>query len=65
MFGPKVGGWPEKGCGGCSFVADQISYLDHIHARDITFAMVSAVTALKPSAQHRSGARRAITSPMS
>ena len=43
MFGPKVGGWPERGCVSCSFVADQISYLDHIHARDITFAMVSAV----------------------
>lgn len=43
MFGPKVDGWPEKGCPGCSFVADQISHLDHIHARDITFAMVSAV----------------------
>jgi predicted dithiol-disulfide oxidoreductase (DUF899 family) len=42
MFGPKVNGWPEKGCVGCSFVADQISHLDHIHARDITFAMVSA-----------------------
>ncbi len=43
MFGPKVDGWPEKGCVGCSFVADQISHPDHIHARDITFAMVSAV----------------------
>ena len=43
MFGPKVEGWPEKGCVGCSFVADQISHLDHVHARDITFAMVSAV----------------------
>jgi predicted dithiol-disulfide oxidoreductase (DUF899 family) len=42
MFGPKVEGWPEKGCTGCSFVADQISHLDHIHARGITFAMVSA-----------------------
>ena len=41
MFGPRVEGWPEKGCVGCSFVADQISHLDHIHARDITFAMVS------------------------
>ena len=41
MFGPKVEGWPEKGCVGCSFVADQISHLDHIHARDITFAMVT------------------------
>ncbi|MGH8863334.1 MAG: DUF899 family protein [Burkholderiales bacterium] len=43
MFGPKVGGWPDKGCVGCSFVSDQISHLDHIHAKDITFAMVSAV----------------------
>ncbi len=42
MFGPKVDGWPDKGCVGCSFVADQISDLDHIHARDITFAMVTA-----------------------
>ena len=42
MFGPKVEGWPDKGCVGCSFVADQISHLDHIHARGITFAMVSA-----------------------
>jgi predicted dithiol-disulfide oxidoreductase (DUF899 family) len=42
MFGPRVEGWPDKGCVGCSFVADQISHLDHIHARDITFAMVTA-----------------------
>lgn len=42
MFGPNVEGWPDKGCVGCSFVADQISHLDHVHARDITFAMVSA-----------------------
>jgi predicted dithiol-disulfide oxidoreductase (DUF899 family) len=41
MYGPKVEGWPDKGCVGCSFVADQISHLDHIHARGITFAMVS------------------------
>lgn len=43
MFGPKVDGWPDKGCPGCSFVADQICHLDHVHARDITFAMVSLV----------------------
>jgi predicted dithiol-disulfide oxidoreductase (DUF899 family) len=41
MFGPGVNGWPEKGCVGCSMVADQICHLDHLHARDITFAMVS------------------------
>lgn len=43
MFGPEVEGWPEKGCVGCSMVADQICHLDHVHARDITFAMVSVV----------------------
>ena len=42
MFGPKVEGWPDKACVGCSMVADQICHLDHVHARDITFAMVSA-----------------------
>jgi len=41
MFGPDVEGWPEKGCVGCSMVADQICHLDHLRARDITFAMVS------------------------
>jgi predicted dithiol-disulfide oxidoreductase (DUF899 family) len=39
--GPQVEGWPDKGCVGCSMVADQICHLDHVHARDITFAMVS------------------------
>jgi predicted dithiol-disulfide oxidoreductase (DUF899 family) len=43
MFGPEVEGWPDKACVGCSFVADQVSHLDHVHARDITFAMVSTV----------------------
>jgi predicted dithiol-disulfide oxidoreductase (DUF899 family) len=41
MFGPKVEGWPDAGCIGCSFFADQVSHLDHIHARDISFALVS------------------------
>jgi predicted dithiol-disulfide oxidoreductase (DUF899 family) len=41
MFGPKVEGWPEKGCVGCSFFADQVSHLDHIHARDVTFVLAS------------------------
>ena len=42
MFGPEVEGWPGKGCVGCSMVADQICHLDHLHARGVTFAMVSA-----------------------
>jgi predicted dithiol-disulfide oxidoreductase (DUF899 family) len=41
MFGPGVHGWPDKACVGCSMVADQICHIDHLHARDITFAMVS------------------------
>jgi predicted dithiol-disulfide oxidoreductase (DUF899 family) len=42
MFGPEVEGWPDAGCVGCSFFTDQVSHLDHIHARDISFALVSA-----------------------
>jgi len=41
MFNPKVEGWPDKACVGCSMVADQICHLDHLHARGVTFAMVS------------------------
>ncbi len=37
MFGPD---W-EEGCPGCSWVADAMSHPAHLHARDITFAMVS------------------------
>ena len=42
MFGPDVEGWPYAGCVGCSFFSDQIGHLDHIHARDIELALVSA-----------------------
>jgi predicted dithiol-disulfide oxidoreductase (DUF899 family) len=41
MFAPPVGGWPNAGCPGCSLVADQITHLSHLHARDTSFAMVS------------------------
>jgi predicted dithiol-disulfide oxidoreductase (DUF899 family) len=41
MFAPGVSGWPEAGCDGCSFFVDQIGHLAHIHARDISFALVS------------------------
>lgn len=37
MFGP---GW-DAGCDGCSMVADNIGHLAHLHARDVSFAMVS------------------------
>jgi predicted dithiol-disulfide oxidoreductase (DUF899 family) len=36
-----VDGWPGAGCPGCSSFADGIPKLGLLHARDITFAMVS------------------------
>ena len=41
FFDPDVAGWPEKGCVGCSFVADQVAHPAHLNARDTTLAFVS------------------------
>src|SRR5687768_3299883 len=41
FFEPGVHGWPEHACVGCSMVADQVSDLAHLHARDTTLAYVS------------------------
>jgi predicted dithiol-disulfide oxidoreductase (DUF899 family) len=41
FFEPGVSGWPEGGCRGCSFGADQVGHLAHLHARDTTFVYVS------------------------
>jgi predicted dithiol-disulfide oxidoreductase (DUF899 family) len=41
MFAPGVHGWPDEGCSGCSFFTDQIGHLAHLHARDVSFALVS------------------------
>jgi len=41
MFAPPVEGWPNAGCPGCSLVADQITHLSHLHARDTSFVMIS------------------------
>jgi predicted dithiol-disulfide oxidoreductase (DUF899 family) len=41
MFAPGVGGWPSAGCEGCSWYADNVGDLSHLHARDTSFAMVS------------------------
>jgi predicted dithiol-disulfide oxidoreductase (DUF899 family) len=35
------GSYPEQGCGGCSFLADQVSHLAHLNARDTTLAYAS------------------------
>ena len=34
MFAPDVSGWHEAGCVGCSWYADNIGSLSHLHARD-------------------------------
>ena len=41
FFEPGVAGWPEGGCPGCSFLADQVAHLAHLNARDTTLAFVS------------------------
>jgi predicted dithiol-disulfide oxidoreductase (DUF899 family) len=41
FFEPGVSGWPERGCRGCSFGADQVAHLAHLNARDTTLAFVS------------------------
>jgi predicted dithiol-disulfide oxidoreductase (DUF899 family) len=41
FFEPGVSGWPEGGCRGCSFGADQVGHLAHLNARDTTFVYVS------------------------
>jgi predicted dithiol-disulfide oxidoreductase (DUF899 family) len=41
FYEPGVAGWPERGCGGCSFLADQVAHLAHLNARDTTLVFVS------------------------
>src|SRR4051795_11521845 len=41
FFEPGVHGWPEHGCPGCSFLADQVANPAHLNARDTTLAFVS------------------------
>jgi predicted dithiol-disulfide oxidoreductase (DUF899 family) len=41
FFEPGVDGWPEKGCYGCSMVADQVAHPAHLNARDTSLAFVS------------------------
>src|SRR5216684_9030111 len=41
FFEPGVFGWPEHACRGCSFLADQVSHLAHLNARDTTLAFAS------------------------
>jgi predicted dithiol-disulfide oxidoreductase (DUF899 family) len=47
FYGPEVttyaegGSYPERACVGCSFLADQVSNLAHLNARDVTLAFAS------------------------
>jgi predicted dithiol-disulfide oxidoreductase (DUF899 family) len=41
FYEPGVAGWPETGCYGCSFLADQVAHLAHLNARDTTLAFAS------------------------
>lgn len=41
FFEPGVGGWPDRACVGCSLMADQVSHLAHINARDTTLVYAS------------------------
>ena len=41
FYEPGVAGWPERGCVGCSLMADQVADPVHLNARDITYARVS------------------------
>src|SRR5262249_7003175 len=41
FFEPGVFGWPEHACRGCSLLADQVSHLAHLNARDTTLAWAS------------------------
>jgi predicted dithiol-disulfide oxidoreductase (DUF899 family) len=41
FFEPGVEGWPEHGCSGCSFCADQDAHLAHLNARDTTLVLAS------------------------
>src|SRR5436305_10213101 len=41
FFEPGVAGWPERGCGGCSFLAAQVAQPAHLNARRTTPAFAS------------------------
>ena len=41
FYEPTVKGWPDHGCPGCSFVADQVAHLAHLNARDTTLVFAS------------------------
>jgi predicted dithiol-disulfide oxidoreductase (DUF899 family) len=41
FYDPGMKSYPERGCGGCSFLADQVAHLAHLNARDTTLVFIS------------------------
>jgi predicted dithiol-disulfide oxidoreductase (DUF899 family) len=41
FYDPGMEDYPERGCDGCSFLADQVAHLAHLNARDTTLVFVS------------------------
>jgi len=41
FYDPGMEEYPERGCGGCSFLADQVAHLAHLNARDTTLVFAS------------------------
>jgi predicted dithiol-disulfide oxidoreductase (DUF899 family) len=41
FFEPGVEGWPDHACIGCSLMADQVTHLAHLNARDTTLVYAS------------------------
>ena len=41
FYEPGVEGWPDRGCKGCSMVADQVAHPAHLNARDTTLVFAS------------------------
>jgi predicted dithiol-disulfide oxidoreductase (DUF899 family) len=41
FYDPGMTSYPERGCPGCSFLADQVAHLAHLNARDTTLAFAS------------------------
>lgn len=41
FFDPDLDGWPDRGCVGCSLMADHVGHLAHLNARDTTLVYAS------------------------
>src|ERR1700744_1945334 len=41
FYGPDIDGFPDRGCRGCSMIADHIGNLAHLNARDTTLVFAS------------------------